>query len=152
MLNGAIQKAARDATMESGLTNQAAIDTKVSDAVQIVVHQATLAFDRKSYASFSDAGRPEDYTDVDGDGTCNNGEPYEDANGNHAWDRDRGLAGQGGARDAVLYTVKVEYSRPFPIASLIGMNPKQTLIARAILRNQPYGMQNIRVPDAGNCA
>lgn len=151
ILEGAIHKAARDSTIEGASARAADIDKRVDDAVRGVVYQATVQFTRKSYASFSDVARPEDFSDIDSDGTCNNGEPFEDANGNGAWDQDRGSAGQGGARDAVLYTVTVTYDRPFPIASLVGQDNTFTLKSQTVLRNQPYGMQQNATPATGNC-
>ena len=154
MLQGAIQNAARNSTIEGASSKDAALDATVTTAVRAVAPSATLAFDRRAYNSFTEAGRPEDYTDVDNDGTCNNGEPFEDANGNGSWDRDRGKTGFGGARDAVLYTVTVNYQRPVPVAGFIpGQTKNFTLSAVTVLRNQPYGQQSVNpVPVTGNCS
>ncbi|MFM5916994.1 MAG: TadE/TadG family type IV pilus assembly protein [Novosphingobium sp.] len=153
MLQGAIQTAARNSSLEGSSGKEAELDAIVTKAVQAVAPGATLTFDRRSYSSFTDAGRPEDYTDVDNDGTCNHGEPYEDANGNGSWDLDRGQAGFGGARDAVLYTVTVTYQRPFPVAGFIpGQSKDFTLSAATVLRNQPYGQQSVNAaPVTGHC-
>ena len=153
MLQGAIQSAARNSTIEGASGNDAQLDGIVTTAVRAVSPSATLTFNRRAYSSFTEAGRPEDYTDVDKDGTCNHGEPFEDANGNGAWDLDRGKAGFGGARDAVLYTVTVNYQRPFPVAGFIpGQTKNFTLSAVTVLRNQPYGQQSVNpVPATGNC-
>ena len=154
MLQGAIQNAARRSTIEGASGNDAQLDGIVTTAVRAVAPSATLTFNRRAYSSFTQAGRPEDYTDVDKDGTCNNGEPFEDANGNGAWDLDPGKAGFGGARDAVLYTVTVDYQRPFPITGFIpGQTKNFTLSAATVLRNQPYGQQSVNpVPVTGNCS
>ena len=153
MLQGAIQSAARDSTIEGSSGHETELDAKVTKAVRAVAPTAVLTFDRKAYSSFTEAGRPEDYTDVDNDGTCNHGEPFEDANGNGNWDLDRGKAGFGGARDALLYTVTVNYQRPFPVAGFIpGQSKDFTLSAVTVLRNQPYGQQSVNpVPTTGNC-
>lgn len=143
MVQGAIQKAARDSTIEGASLQQSAIDARVRAAVLLVAPGATVNFTRKAYASYSLVGRPEDYTDVDGDGSCNHGDPYEDANGNGAFDLDRGASGVGGARDAVAYTVTVTYPRFLPIGSLIGRSNTASLTETTILRNQPYAA-NIR--------
>ncbi len=150
MLQGSIQQAARGATIEGSQMQSAQLDAIVASAVHAVVPGATMTFTRKSYASFSKVGQPEDYTDVNGDGTCDAGEPFEDANRNGTWDRDRGRSGQGGARDAVLYTVDVTYPRAFPIAPLIGMSPTFTARAKTVLRNQPYNVQD-QTSVTGNC-
>lgn len=150
MVQGAIQHAARDSTIEGSDLRLAEIDARVVRAVNHVVPNATLAFGRKSYANFSDVARPEDYTDSDGNGHCDNGEPFEDANHNGVWDDDRGASGQGGARDAVLYTVTVSYPRGFPLASLIGLPDTATTQASTVLRNQPYKRQS-NTPIVGSC-
>ncbi len=151
-LQGAIQNAARQSTLEGASTNVSNIDAIVTRSVHAVAGNAVLTFDRTAYASFSSVARPEDYTDVNSDGTCNDGEPFEDANGNGVWDADSGSSGFGGARDAVLYTVTVVYPRAFPIAKLIpGQTDNFTLTATTVLRNQPYGLQNTASTATGNC-
>lgn len=145
MLQGAIQHAARNSTIEGASGSAATLDNIVSEAVHTIAPGATLTFDRKSYTNFADASRPEDYTDIDDNGTCNDGEPYEDSNGNGNWDLDPGQAGFGGARDAVLYTVTVSYNRFFPVHAFIpGQTATQTMSTSTVLRNQPYGAQNVR--------
>lgn len=153
MLNGAVQQAARSNSIEGAATRQQAIDDGVSRAVKAVTPGATMTFSRKFYAGFSDVNRPEDWDDVDNDGTCNNGELFEDANANGTWDADAGADGIGGARDAVLYSVSIEYPRLFPIyAFLPGQSNTYSLTASTVLRNQPYDAQSLNPnPPNGNC-
>ncbi len=113
----------------------------MTNAVHDIAPNATLTFDRKAYANFSDVSSPEDYSDLNGNGVCDNGEPFEDVNGNKAWDRDRGKSGGGGARDAVLYTVRVSYPRAFPIGRFIGLADTHQLETSTVLRNQPWDQQ-----------
>jgi Flp pilus assembly protein TadG len=140
-LQGAVQQAARKSTVESARGSNALIDGAVETQIKRIVPSAEVRLVRKSYSNFSSVGLPEDFTDVDRNGTCNAGEPFEDANGNGKWDQDRGVSGLGGARDAVLYTVTVEYKRLFPMAKLIGLPAKVTTTANTVLRNQPYDSQ-----------
>lgn len=144
MLEGAIQKAARDSTIEGADARSPQIDATVTRAVHHVAPQAELTFERKAYTNFTDVAEPEDFTDVDDNGTCNDGEPFEDINDNGTWDNDRGEAGQGSARDAVLYTVTVEVPRLFPVAALIGLPNTFTAHAETVLRNQPFAQQEDR--------
>ncbi|MFZ1743147.1 MAG: TadE/TadG family type IV pilus assembly protein [Pontixanthobacter sp.] len=137
MLNGAVQKAARDSTLQGA--SDATIDLIVQDAVLDVVPNAHMTASRKAYANFTGVRQPEEFTDVNGDLACNDGEPFEDANQNGIWDPDQGEAGLGGARDAVLYEVTIFYPRAFPIAPFIGISPYQQTTVTAVLRNQPYG-------------
>ncbi|MFC3096452.1 TadE/TadG family type IV pilus assembly protein [Alteraurantiacibacter palmitatis] len=150
LLQGSIQKAARDSTIEGAAGNQTAIDQRVSDVVRNIVPTAEISFQRRAYADFADASRPEDYSDLNGDGRCNDDEPFEDVNGNGVWDEDRGKSGMGGARDAVIYIVTVEYDRLFPLHKLMPVQENITTVARTVLRNQPYGQQ-VREPSVGNC-
>lgn len=151
MLQGSIQQAARNSTIEGASSSVSSIDALVTTAVHKIVPDATITFERKAYSNFGDVGQPEDYTDSNKNGACDNGEPFEDANGNDSWDTDRGLAGMGGARDAVLYTVTVRYDRPFPLARMVpGMSEELTTVAKTVLRNQPYDEQH-SVAKVGYC-
>lgn len=151
VLNGAAQKAARDSTIEGAETRGLAIDDKVAAAVHNVVPGAEVTFDRRAYRDYSDIHQPENYTDVDKDGVCDDDEPFEDSNGNGVWDSDRGADTMGSARDAVLYTVTVSYPRAFPLMHLIGLPETVTSRSQTVLRNQPYGAQNQTV-GLGQCA
>ncbi|MFM5885883.1 MAG: TadE/TadG family type IV pilus assembly protein [Novosphingobium sp.] len=154
MLQGAIQRAARGSTIEGADKKEAALDAIVTSEVRSVAANATLTFNRKSYASFARVGRPEDYTDTNGNNLCDNGEPFEDANGNGAWDLDPGAKGFGGARDAVIYTVTVKYPRLIPIGAFLpGQNKDFTLKSTTVLRNQPYGAPGgPKAPSLGVCS
>ncbi len=150
-LQGAIQKAARDSTIETAMGKTSEIDDRVENAVHMIVPGAKVGFSRTSYTNFTDVAEPEDFTDIDGNGTCSDGEPFEDANANGTWDQDRGKLGQGGARDAVLYVVSVTYRRMFGVARLIGFPEMFTTEATTVVRNQPFGDQTIAAV-AGTCA
>lgn len=146
ILQGAMQMAARNSTLESGSTSQAAIDAYVQNQVKSVVGSAaTFTVTRESYADFTSVGKAERYTDANGNGQHDAGECFEDVNGNGTWDADMGKSGQGGADDAVLYTMTVSYNRMFPMAKMLGWAPKQTISASTVLRNQPYGAQQTPV-------
>lgn len=148
LLEGAIQKAARDSSLEGSSTT---LDNAVTETVHIIVPDADLQFARMAYSDYADVAQPEDFTDMNADGRCNDGEPFEDVNANSRWDADRGIGGFGGARDAVLYEVTVSYDRPFPISGFIpGMSRRVTTVARTVLRNQPFG-QRVTVATVGNC-
>lgn len=149
ILTGKVQEAARDSALEESKPGD--LDKKVTDAVHHLVPKAKLDFSRKTYTNFADVGKAEEFSDLNGDGNCNDNEPFEDANGNGFWDSDRGLDGQGGARDAVLYEVTITYPRPFPMASMIGFPSDYTTTVAAVLRNQPFGLQEDRAK-TGNCA
>ncbi|GAB4479629.1 MAG: hypothetical protein OHK0018_10990 [Erythrobacter tepidarius] len=151
LVNGALQKAGRDLTLETAGSQQDAIDERVrAEVLKVVPNTATVEFEKLSHFDFSDIGESEEFEDDNDDGACNNGELFVDANGNGQWDANRGREGIGGARDAVLYTAVVSYPRLFPMYGLVGMSNTVTLRASTVLRNQPFDEQD-RSTETGNC-
>ncbi|MEL6541877.1 MAG: TadE/TadG family type IV pilus assembly protein [Pseudomonadota bacterium] len=152
MVNGAMQKAGRDISLESAGSTEAQIDARViSQVTTVTPNNATVTLEKLSHFDFSDIGEEEPYTDENGDKVCNDNEPYEDTNDNGQWDANRGKAGFGGARDAVLYTATVTYPRLFPIDKFVpGMAANVRVRASTVLRNQPYDEQSTQV-SVGNC-
>ena len=150
MVEGAVQRAARDSTIEDFANNPDALDASVRQAVQQVLPDATITFKRTGYSNYTDVNRAEDFTDTNNDGVCADNEPFEDANGNGVWDSDRALASSAGARDTVLYEVSATFDRAFPLPQIIDLEPQTTVTAVTILRNQPYNFQE-DVMGVGNC-
>lgn len=140
ILNGELQKAARDSGIEGGATNTATIDAKVQTMVKKIAPGATFTSTRKSYDTFSEVA-PEPFTDSNGNGVRDPGECFTDENGNGTWDQDPGAAGQGGASAVTVYTMTATYPRLFPVAGLLGWPTTQTVSATTLLKNQPYATQ-----------
>lgn len=145
VLQGVVQKAARDSSLETGtiIAQQNAIDARVRDSVRDLNTSLTdddIEITRKYYHDFTTAAAktPED---VSGDGICSPGEQYFDRNFSGTYDADGGAAGQGNAKDAVVYSVSMTYPRLFPVTGLIGLSPNVTITATTLLANQPYGEQ-----------
>ena len=150
MLQGTMEKAGRDFTLENAKSTQTIVEPWVRGRVQSIVKSATVTFERKAYFDFGDVEQPEEYTDENGNGVCDNDETFEDDNGNGQWDPDKGEAGFGGARDAVLLVAKVEYDRVLPVSKLVGLPQKVQLTATTVLRNQPFDDQDLTVK-TGKC-
>ncbi|MEP3051712.1 MAG: TadE/TadG family type IV pilus assembly protein [Erythrobacter sp.] len=151
VLQGTLQNSARSATLENGFDLQDQIDADLESNFQTVIPVGSVDVTRRNFASFTDIVTPEEFTDTNGDGVCNDGEPFEDVNGNANWDQDRGRDGLGGARDAVLFTATATYDRMFPLAGLLGIPEDVTIVATTVLRNQPYNEQGVREPVVENC-
>ncbi len=152
ILNGAVQQAARNSTIQGTKSDRQALDAAVKKAVLAIAPGAKVTFSRTYFRDFSSVGRPEDWSDLNSNGKCDNGEPFEDVNGNSKWDKKPGLGGIGGARDAVLYKVSITYTRPFPVAALIpGQSKTMTMESITVLRNQPYSSGSQTAPSTGNC-
>lgn len=144
MLQGAVEKAGRDSTLQTA--NSAAIDASVKAAVNVPLPGVTPVYSRKAYQDFANIGKPEPFVDGNNDKTRNPGECYSDVNGNGTWDTDSGRSNnQGGASQVAVYTVTVTYPHWFPMPGLIALvtrQPQDTsdvrLSASTVLRNQPY--------------
>lgn len=138
VLNGAVNRAARDAALENNSSTQTAIDAAVTANVREVFRDGTLTYSRKNYDSFDDVSKPEPLTDSNGNGTRDSGECFTDRNGNNSWDADRGGNGQGGGDEVVLYTATLNMTRLFPAWKMLGQPQTSTIRATTVLRNQPF--------------
>lgn len=146
VLEGTVEKAGRDATLENGAAavSNVAFDQAILAKVKRVTGTgASHNAQRLSYSDFSQVSQPERFVDR---APLNNrydaGECFEDENGNGAWDADMGRVGQGGAQDVVVYRMTVTYPRLFPMAGLLGWSRNQSITATTILRNQPFRNQS----------
>jgi Flp pilus assembly protein TadG len=151
MFEGAIQKAARDATLENGanVASGTLIDSKVKEAFKKIngtVDDNSFSFTRRNFKDFSNAGRMEASTGPGGQCARPSGATvytYVDQNNNNVWD-DGAISGQGGANDVVLYTATVTFKALSPVNGLIGAPTMQTIKVSTVLRNQPYNSQATR--------
>ncbi len=151
LLQGALQQAARDSTLERGQGDYGKIDARLEEAVLPIIPGATIVLQRRNFATFSDTRIPEQFTDTNNNGKCDDGEPFEDIDGDGILDADRGRDGIGGARDAVVLTATATYDRLIPIPSLTGLEREVTLRGRTVLRNQPFDAQGKRVAMTSYC-
>ena len=144
VMNGEIQKAARDASLEDGGETlvQAALDAKVRSALLNLHRGATITIDRQAYSNFSQA-QAQQPEDANGNGICETGENWIDRNFNGVYDATGGSQGQGGAQDVVVYSVNMTYDRLFPVTTLIGLPKTTSVSAKTVLANQPFGDQQV---------
>lgn len=153
VLEGAVQKAARDSSLESASGNtdtvRSKIDTVVRNQLLPLNRNAEITFSRRFYRTFTDAAAAaaEEFNDSPSgpfaNGVCDNGESFIDVNNNGVWDADGGDSiDRAGARDNVVYIVTVEYDRLFPLHAFIDVPSRQRLTTSMVLANQPYGDQD----------
>lgn len=150
VLNGAVQSAARDASLEGGDTDAA--DALVLDRVEGIMPGVVLNTSRRSYYDFADIDRPEQWNDADDNGICNDGEAYTDENRNGQWDDEIGVDGNGGANDVVIYTVRASYDPIFRVPFMPEAWETRTLESSAIKKNQPFADQSNYSSNAGTCS
>jgi hypothetical protein len=140
ILEGAVQKAARDSAIEGGADSTGEIDAAVLDQMRALVNIADYDSERRSYKTFSSI-KPETFYDLNDNKVFDAGDCFDDINANEIWDEDPGAESQGGADDVTLYTFDITYRRVFPVMTLLGRPPEVTLSARTLLKNQPYQQQ-----------
>ncbi len=150
VLNGAVQKAARDSALETANTSDA--DAMVRRMITPVFPNARVSSTRTSYYDFVDIGRPERWNDANNNGDCDLNESYVDENDNGQWDRDIGTDGNGGANDVVVYRVSVSYNPIFKIPFMPEQWNNRTLTSTAIKKNQPFATQQEYGTRSGVCS
>ncbi len=150
VLNGAVQKAARDSALETANTSDA--DAMVQRMITPVFPNARVSSTRTSYYDFVDIGRPERWNDANNNGDCDLNESYVDENDNGQWDRDIGTEGNGGANDVVVYRVSVSYDPIFKIPFMPEQWSNRTLTSTAIKKNQPFATQQEYGTRSGVCS
>lgn len=145
ILTGAVQRAGRDGSLESGAGAGTALDEKVVKMVRTVAPSLTWDSKRSAYSNYG-AIRPEPFSDTNSNGSRDAGECFSDVNGNGVWDADPGKSGQGYANETVVYTMNVHYPRLFPMAALLGWSSVQDISASTLLKNQPYDRYTASTP------
>ncbi len=142
VLAGAVEQAARSSTLESNNGSQSNVDQEVRDAVSDVASYASLTFSRINYRTFTNVNQSESFTDSNNNGVRNPGECFEDRNGSNSFDASGGANGQGGADDVVLYRVRMNFDRVFPLWRMLGEPQQEMIEVRTVLRNQPFNVQS----------
>ena len=123
----------------AGTTREEAILQKIADATLGLIDMNLAQVTTLEYDSFSAIGQPEDFTDVDGNGSYTAGEPWVDANGNGVWDEDQGTPGIGGSSSIILYKVTYNWTLLTPLLPRILPNGDQIpLEASVAVRNEPW--------------
>ena len=149
VLSGSVRKAGRDAGIEGGATRWTSIDAAVLSSVTQVSGTASIVSSSHfSYSSFTNVKVREPFTDQNGDGKYDAAtDCFTDINGNQTWDADQGMASnQGGASDVAMYTLKIQYTRLFPLLGWLGWPSIAQLSASTIMKNQPYATQAAATP------
>jgi Flp pilus assembly protein TadG len=141
-----LEGAVRD-TSRLGITGYSPTGVNRDDMILSALETDTLGLidtsqaeiTHKVYKSFADIGKPEPFSDDNGNSSYDLGEPFSDVNGNGQWDADMGVAGLGGSGDIVLYTVSYDWTTwTHMVDSLFGADGKIRLTASTAVRNEPY--------------
>ncbi|MEH3046863.1 TadE/TadG family type IV pilus assembly protein [Sphingomonas adhaesiva] len=151
LTNGALERAARKAAV-GNRTRQQVIDL-VTDEVRTILPVAqrsdpnAVIVTPLSYFNFSNVGGGERITgDTAPVGVYNVGDCYEDRNNNGRYDATGGGgADLGSSDDIIYYKVDVSVPRLSPLLAAIGLGNTTDIHAKTLIRNQPYGDQQVRI-------
>ena len=142
LLEGGVREAARYGVtgyVSAGVSREDQIRAIVAKNMTGLVDMSAATVTELVYPTFSDIGKPEPFTDVNGNGIRDPGEPFTDVNGNGTWDADMGIPDAGGPGDIVLYTVKVTYQPITPVLlPLFGIDGRIPMQASVAVMNEPY--------------
>lgn len=119
-----------------GVSREGRIRQIIAERTLGMIDLEALTIDTLVYPSFGDIGKPEPFTDANGNGKHDAGESFTDINGNGKWDSDMGSAGLGGPGDIVLY--KIEYETGAITRLLQPILGRIKHHAAVAVRNEPY--------------
>jgi len=146
-MNSALEGGIRDAArfgitgfVPAGTTREDAIRSIVAEHTYGMVDAAALDIQFTIYPSFGTIGAPEPYDDTaPANGSYDQGENFQDINGNGQWDADMGAAGSGGPGDIVVYTVRYNWPLMTPVfTSFVAEGGTLPLEASVAVRNEPF--------------
>lgn len=94
-----------------------------------------LSVEMRAYTSFENIGKPEPFTDLNGNNAWDVGEKYEDVNDNDKWDPDMARSDAGGSGDIVIYTVTLTRPGFTGVLGLIGVK-QLTFVRQTAVENE----------------
>ena len=127
-----------------GATGAVPLDATREERIRQIVHDQTqgllndkgLNVETVVYASYDEVATAEWLLDLNGNGLHDEGEVFDDVNGNGIWDGDPGVPGAGAPDDIVVYRVSAEY-RPFTPFVGDAFGPF-SIRSAAPVRNEPW--------------
>lgn len=142
MLEGTLQEAARLTTV--GNQTPASVDTFVKNRMRGFGARIDVSSKTTSYYEYSGVGKPEKIKqDTAPFGEYNEGDCWEDLNGNTEWDSVSGVDGVGGSDDVVYYETSATFPAIVPIYKFINLSDMHVVKATTVLRNQPFASQYV---------
>lgn len=123
----------------AGLSREEKVRRAIAEATVPLLDPERLEIDTLVYPSFDSIGRPEAWSDLDGNGVHDPLEPFDDANGNGTWDSDMGRSGAGGPSEVVLYRVRYDWQPIVPVMrAILPDGGALTLRTSLAVRNEPF--------------
>ncbi|MFO1143313.1 MAG: TadE family protein [Amaricoccus sp.] len=122
---------------EAGVSRADKVLAIVKDKTYGLLDMNKVRMDTLVYSSFADIGKPEPFTDQNGNKAYNSGEPWTDVNGNGKWDADMGKAGLGGPSDVVVYRLSYDWGIVTPMVQEV-LGNSVTHTSSIAVRNEPF--------------
>lgn len=146
LLDGEMQKVARESAIEGGALKAEEIDARMRAMVRSISGDATVETTRQTFPTFQ-AIAPERFSDDNGNNQRDAGECFDDVNGNRAWDLRPFRTGQGGANDVTVIRAVATWPRLFPLGGFLGLPDDQVIASETVLKNQPFAVRNEPTPE-----
>jgi len=142
LVEGAVRNASRfgitGLEVDGGVSRETAIIQQIQHDTLGMIEVDSSNIQTLVYPSFEDIGLPEPFTDdAPANGVFDEGETFNDINGNGHWDPDMGLAGAGGPGDVVVYRVSYEWPLMLGLLSEF-FGSSIDMGASIAVRNEPY--------------
>ena len=96
-----------------------------------------VELDTLVYNSFADIGKPEPFTDDNGNNAYDEGEEYGDVNGNGQWDAGHGRGRPRRGGDVVVYRLSYDWGIVTPILQQ-ALGESVTHVSSIAVRNEPF--------------
>lgn len=138
-IEAAVMEASRYGTTgtEAGVSRAQRVLDIVEANTYGLLDMDSVQMDTLVYESFDDIGRPEPFTDGNGNEAYDDGEDYVDVNGNGQWDADMGVAGLGGPSDVVVYRLRYAWGIVTPVLREV-LGQSVTHVSSIAVRNEPF--------------
>ncbi|MDH3662382.1 MAG: pilus assembly protein [Alphaproteobacteria bacterium] len=140
LLEGGARQASRygvTGTSTAGVSREDMILQIIEENSYGVIDTDEIDMETLVYESFADVGQPEPFTDANSNGIFDDGEDFEDINGNSFWDEDMGQAGLGGPGDIVVYRLRYDWTIMIPVFRPF-FGDAISLDANVAVRNEPF--------------
>ncbi len=141
MTQSVSHRIAREATV--GTSTQADVEDLANELLSpVLLNGANVDITTSSYFDFAGIGQPETITnDINSNDVVEEGDCFDDVNGNASHDTDLGQSGLGGADDVVTYTITIDSPQLLGVAGFLGFSDRLNISATSASRNQPFEEQ-----------
>lgn len=122
---------------EEGISRADRVLDIVAEHTYGLLDMDTVRLETLVYDEFDDIGQPEPLTDLNGNGSWDDGEVFVDVNGNGHWDADMGEAGLGDGDAVVVYRLSYPWGVVTPMLKQV-LGQTVTHVSSIAVKNEPF--------------